>query len=150
VVTPSTGLDSPGAQPHTSVPPAARELEKLRRLNEELRRTSIPDKAFFRNRRPLAADVQAANQPCADEVVRGLTLMGADNRYDTDSVKLVLSGAGLTDVTARPAGRREPAGFGGLLFAGWTGQACVFGEDGPHHITAGVGAVVAGGGCLSD
>jgi len=151
VVTPSTGLDSPAAQPHTSVrSPTAQELEKLRRLNEELRRTHTPDQAFFRNRRPLAADVQAANQPCADEVVRGLTLMGAENRYDADSVKLVLGGAGLTDITVRPAGRRDPAGSGGLLFAGWTGQACVFGEDGPNHITAGVGNVVTGGGCLPD
>ncbi|MFL6111320.1 MAG: hypothetical protein ACJ786_08200, partial [Catenulispora sp.] len=124
--------------------------EKLRRLNEELRRTYTPDKALFRNRRPLAADVQAANQPCADEVLRGLTLMGAENRYEADSVKLVLLGAGLADITIRAGGRRDPAGSGGLLFAGWTGQACIFGEDGPNHITAGVGNAVTGGGCLSD
>lgn len=73
--------------------------------------------------------------------------MGTENRYDADSVKLVVGGAGLTDITVRPAGRRDPAGSGGLLFAGWTGQACVFGED---HITAGVGNVVTGGGCLPD
>jgi hypothetical protein len=144
-------VGSPAAQPHTSVrPPTAQELEQLRRLNEELRRKHTPDKAFLRDRRPLAADVQAANQPCADEVVRGLALLGAQNRYDADSVKLVLGGAGLTDITVRPAGGRDPAGSGGLLFAGWTGQACVFGEHGPNHITAGVGNVVTGGGCLPD
>jgi hypothetical protein len=151
VVTPSIRLDSPPAQPHTPVRPStAQELEKARRLNEKLRHTYTPDKAFFRNRRPLPADLQAANQPCADEVVRGLTLMGAENRYDPDSVKLILGGAGLTDLTIRPAGRQDRAGSGGLLFAGWTGQACVFGEDGPNHITAGVSAVVTSGGCLSD
>jgi hypothetical protein len=151
VVTQSTGQGSTGAQPQTSVPSlTAQELERLRRLNEELRRTYTPGQAFFRDRRPLAADVEAANQPCADEVVRGLTLMGAENRYDADSVKLVLDGAGLTGIVVRPAGQRDPAGSGGLLFAGWTGQVCVFGQDGPNHITAGVGNAVTGGGCLPD
>jgi hypothetical protein len=129
---------------------AAQELESLRRINEELRRAYTPGKAFFRDRRPLDTDVQAANQPCADEVVKGLTLMGAGNRYDAGSVKLVLEGAGLTDIAVRPAGPQDPAGSGGLLFAGWTGQACVFGEYGPNHITAGVGNMVTGGGCLPD
>jgi hypothetical protein len=136
VVTPSTGQDSP----------TERELETLRRTNEELRRMYIPDKALFRGRRPLATDVEAANQPCADEVLRDLTLLDGGKRYDVDSVKMVLDGAGLTEITVR----RAPAGFGGLLFAGWTGQACVFGEYGPNHITAGVGSVVTGSGCLPD
>jgi hypothetical protein len=138
LVTPSTGQHSLTEQ----------ELEQLRRLNDEIRRRNTPDGAFFRDRRPLAADVQAASQPCADEVVRGLTLISVQNRYDADSVKVVLGGAGLTDITVRPPGRQDPAGSGGLLFAGWTGQACVFGEYRPNHITAGVGSVVTGGGCL--
>jgi hypothetical protein len=151
VVTQSTGQDPPDAQSQPAArPPTAQEMERLRRLNDELRRTHTPDKAFFRDRRPLATNVEAANQPCADEVVKDLTLMGAENRYDAASVKLVLGGADLTDITVRPAGRRDPAGSGGLLFAGWTGQACVFGEYGPNHITAGVGNVVTGGGCLPD
>jgi hypothetical protein len=99
-------------------------------------------------RRPLAADIQATNQPCADEVVKDLTLTNAQHRYDADSVKPVLDAAGLTDITVRPAGQRDPGGSGGLLFAGWTGQACIFGEYRPDHITAGVGDVVTGGGCL--
>jgi hypothetical protein len=138
VVTPSTA-------PHSLT---AQELEQLRRLNDEIRRRNTPDGAFFRDRRPLAVDVQAASQPCADEVLRGLTLMAAQNRYDADSVTLILSGAGLTDITVRPPGRQDPAGTSGLLFAGWTGQACVFGEYRPNHITAGVGNVATGGGCL--
>jgi hypothetical protein len=124
------------------------DLERLRQLNDEIRRRNTPDAAFFRDRRPLAADVQAASQPCADEVVRGLTLTASQNRYDADSVKLVLDGAGLKDITVRPPGRQDPPASGGLLFAGWTGQACVFGEYRPNHITAGVGNVITGGGCL--
>jgi hypothetical protein len=151
VVTPSTGQDPAAAQPQiSSRPPTEQELETLRRSNEEHRRMYIPDKALFRDRRPLATDVQAANQPCADEVIKDLTLLDGGHRYDVDSVKLVLDGAGLTEITVRPVPRRDPAGFGGLLFAGWTGQACVFGEYGPNHITVGVGGVVTGGGCLPD
>jgi hypothetical protein len=119
-------------------------MDQLRQLNDELRRQHTPDQSFFRDRRPLAPDVQAANQACADEVVKDLALMGAGNRYDADSVKQVLTSAGLTDLTV------WPAGSGGLVYAGWTGQACVFGEYRPDRITAGVGDVVTNGDCLPD
>jgi hypothetical protein len=132
--------------PTGQVSPPAGALEELRRLNEGLRRKYTPDQTFFRDRRPLAAKVAAANQACADEVIRNLTLMSGLNRYDADSVKQILGSAGLTDIAVRP-GR---SGSGRLIFAGWTGQACVFGEYGPDHITAGVGTVVTGGGCLPD
>lgn len=69
--------------------------------------------------------------------------MSGRQRYDAGSVRQVLDGTGLTDITVRP-------GSGGLVFAGWTGQACVFGEYRPDHITAGAADVIVGGGCLPD
>jgi hypothetical protein len=35
-----------------------------------------------------------------------------------------------------------------MLFAGWTGQACVFGEHGPTYTEVDVGNQIADGGCL--
>jgi len=129
------------ATPQSS--PIAKALDDMRRENDELRREHTPDEALFRDRRPLGTDVATANQACADRVLRELTLMSGLKRYDADSVRQVLDGASLTDITVRP-------GSGGLVFAGWTGQACVFGEYRPDHITAGAGDVIVGGGCLPD
>lgn len=148
-VRPTIAQGSPAGRPGASVrAPAAHALEALRHANDELRRAYAPEKSFFRDRRPLAADWQTANQPCADTVIKDLTLLRAQNRYDADSVTLILGRAGLTRITVRPAGRPDPPGSGALVFAGWTGAACVFGEYGPDRLTAGVGGVVSGGGCL--
>jgi hypothetical protein len=47
--------------------------------------------------------VAAANQACADRVLRDLTLLSGLQRYDAGSVRQVLDGAGLTDITAGTA-----------------------------------------------
>jgi hypothetical protein len=45
-------------------------------------------------------------------------------------------------------GRLDLAGSGGLLFAGSTGQGCVFGEYGIKSLEVSFGSHIADGGCL--
>jgi hypothetical protein len=115
--------------------------------DEQFRRNHDANKAY-RNRQPLSPAADAANRPCAEELRRNLTLLAAGNTYDAESIKRILVGMGLTEATARPPGRLDLAGSGGLLFAGWTGQACVFGEYGPNVMTIEYGSMIADGGCL--
>jgi len=114
---------------------------------EQFERNRAANKAY-RNRRPLAASVLASNQPCVDAVRTGLSLLRAQGRYDAASIQRVLTDAGLSNAGARPRGRLDLAGSGGLLFSGWTGQACVFGEHGPATTTVELGSMIADGGCL--
>jgi hypothetical protein len=102
----------------------------------------------FRDRYALSAAAQARNQPCADAVRAALEDLRRRNRYDDKAIVEVLTAVGLTGAVARPAGRLDVAGNGGLLFAGWTGQACVFGEHGPAATTVDVGGIIKDGGCL--
>lgn len=99
----------------------------------------------FRNRHPLPDVVVAANQQCARLVRNSLELLRTQQRYDAAAIRQVLAGIGLTAVTVRPAGRLGLACSGGLLFAGWTGQACVFGEHGAKATTVNVGSMIADG-----
>jgi hypothetical protein len=114
---------------------------------ELFRRNQAANKAF-RERHPLPPKVQAANQPCVDAVRDGLFGLRADGRYDADSIRQVLASTGLTALTVRPPGRLDLAGSGGLLFAGSTGQGCVFGEYGIKPLEVSFGSQVADGGCL--
>jgi hypothetical protein len=118
-----------------------------RERGEQFQRNYEANKAF-RKRRPLPDAVLAANQQCAQQVRESLELLRAGQEYDAAAITKVLSGIGLTTVTVRPAGRLDLAGYGGLLFAGWTGQACIFGEHGAKATTVNVGSMIADGGCL--
>jgi hypothetical protein len=97
----------------------------------------------------LPAAVVAANRPCADAVRAGLERLRTQQRFDAAAIEQVLADVGLDDAIARKAGRLDAGGAsGGLLFAGSTGQACVFGEHGPNATTVELGSVIADGGCL--
>jgi hypothetical protein len=115
---------------------------------EELFNRNYAANKAFRNRHPLPPQVMAANQPCVVAVRTGLNGLKAKGRYDAASIEQILTGAGLTAVIARPPGRLDLAGSGGLLFAGETGQGCVFGEFGPDVTDVNFGSGIADGGCL--
>ena len=78
----------------------------------------------------------------------GLNQLHAQQKFDAASIEDVLRGVGLDEVIARPAGRLDLAGRDGLLFAGSTGQACVYGEFGPDVTDVQLGSGIADGGCL--
>jgi hypothetical protein len=128
-------------EPRLSGAQTEQDREELFRRNQEANKA-------FRNRHPLSPQVLAANQPCVDAVRAGLERLRAQNRYDAAAIQQVLNTAGLTSVVARPAVRLDLAGSGGLLFAGSTGQGCVFGEHGPASTTVQFGSGIADGGCL--
>lgn len=118
-----------------------------RERGEAFQRNRDANKAF-RDRRALPPDIVAANQPCVDKVRTALDRLRAERRYDEASITDVLKAAGLVGGYARRAGRLDTAGSGGLLFAGETGQGCVFGEHGPVSTTVEFGSGIADGGCL--
>jgi hypothetical protein len=115
---------------------------------EELFRRNYAANKAFRNRHPMPPDIVAANQPCVDAVRAGLVGLKAKARYDAAAIEQVLTAAGLISVVARPPGRLDLAGSGGLLFAGDTGQGCLFGEFGPEVTEVNFGSGIADGGCL--
>lgn len=54
----------------------------------------------------------------------------------------------LTNIVVRPPGRLDPGPRDGLIFAGWTGHACVFGSYRKSETVVEIGAPIADGGCL--
>ncbi|MGC9670430.1 hypothetical protein ACNTMW_28285 [Planosporangium sp. 12N6] len=142
----STGAPSPTPAPTGPDLPTAGPLDEQQRA-EQFRRNKEANGAF-RGRRPLSPAVEAANQPCADTVRAGLDALHRQQRYDPDAVEQVLASAGLTGVVARPPGRLDLGGSGGLVFAGSTGQGCVFGRYGPDGTSVEFGSGIADGGCL--
>ncbi len=59
-----------------------------------------------------------------------------------------MAATGLVDVVVRPPGRLDLGPGDGLLFAGWTGRACVFGSVRRDDIKVEIGTRIADGGCL--
>ncbi|NJC69577.1 hypothetical protein HC031_07555 [Planosporangium thailandense] len=151
-VAPSAGAGLATDVPSPAVTSAYPDLPTSGPLNEQQRgeqfqRNKAANNAF-RERRPLSAAVQAANKPCVDKVRAGLDQLRKQNRYDAASVEQVLTSAGLTSVTARPPGRLDLGRGGGLVFAGSTGQGCVFGRHATDETTVEFGSGIADGGCL--
>jgi hypothetical protein len=126
----------PSANPSRSLTP-----------DEEWARRQAENKGF-RDHGPLQPAAAAGSAPCVEAVRKGLQRLRAASRYDAKAILGVLNGIGLTEVQARPAGRLDRAGHGGLLFAGWTGQACVIGEHGKAITEVNLGSRTADGGCL--
>ncbi|WP_146603504.1 hypothetical protein [Micromonospora endophytica] len=112
--------------------------EQLRQ--EEFLRQQAANKAFRQrgNLDPLAAD---GARSCASEVSQSLNLLTAGGRDEPDeeSVQQALAATGLTDVIVRPPGRLDLGPGDGLIFAGWTGQACVYGSVRRADITVEIG-----------
>jgi hypothetical protein len=102
----------------------------------------------FRNRHPLPPQIEVANQPCVDAVRAGLVELKARGQFDAVSIEQALEASGLAQVIARRPGRLDLAGSGGLLFAGATGQGCIFGQYGPDITEVNFGSGIADGGCL--
>ncbi|MFF5214140.1 hypothetical protein [Micromonospora sp. NPDC000442] len=120
------------------------------RVREEMLRRQQAANDAFRQRGTLEPETAAGARACATEVLKGLNLLTADGRDEPDeeAVRRAVTATGLTDVVVRPPGRLDLGPGGGLIFAGWTGRACVFGNVRSDDITVEIGARIADGGCL--
>ncbi|WP_341718227.1 hypothetical protein QQG74_31470 [Micromonospora sp. FIMYZ51] len=121
--------------------------EQLRQ--EEFLRQQAANKAF-RQRGNLDPEATAGAQACAAEVSRSLNLFtsGGQDEPEEEAVRQAVSATGLLDVVVRPPGRLDLGPGDGLLFAGWTGRACVFGSVRQDDIRVEIGTRIADGGCL--
>jgi hypothetical protein len=120
-------------------------------------RSGSPDDAWanrvaennaFRQRRPLTPAVLAAGNPYVIKVCQALSQLRTTDQYGAAAVQAVLTAAGLSQVQARPPGRLDLGGGDGLVFAGWTGTACVFGTHRTDLTEVDLGSQIADGGCL--
>lgn len=134
--TPSTPWDIP-----TGMPSGEQQQEEM------LRRQHAANKAF-RQRGTLSEEAARGAQACADEILRAAQLRAASGDLDAKALEDVLVNAGLAEVTVRPPGRLDVGPDDGLIFAGWTGRACVFGTARQEKITVEIGTRIADGGCL--
>jgi hypothetical protein len=114
----------------------------------ELLRRQMEANHAFRNRGELPAAAVPGAVRCAIRAEDALQPLTAKKDYSVDSVQAALRKAGLQEVAVRPPGRLD-LGYGdGVVFAGWTGQACVFGQHHPHLTEVEYGTMIADGGCL--
>ncbi|MEH0969908.1 hypothetical protein V6U77_02040 [Micromonospora sp. CPCC 205546] len=139
-----------GAPTATSRPPGTRHPltdEQLRA--EEFRRQQAANDGF-RQRGTLGEAAASGARACAAEVSRSLNLLTVDGRDEPgqEAVRRAIVATGLTGVTVRPPGRLDLGPADGLIFAGWTGRACVFGSVRAGDVTVEIGARIADGGCL--
>ncbi|WFE45728.1 hypothetical protein [Verrucosispora sp. WMMD1129] len=120
------------------------------RVREEMLRRQQAANDAFRQRGTLEPDTAAGARACAAEVLKGLNLLTAGGRDEPDekAVRRAVTATGLTDVVVRPPGRLDLGPGDGLIFAGWTGRACVFGSVRQDDITVEIGTRIADGGCL--
>ncbi|AVT40003.1 hypothetical protein C6W10_30185 [Plantactinospora sp. BB1] len=143
---PPAGTRSPGPMPDISLgattrPPTEQELAEQFHRNEEANEG-------FRTRGRLGDAAAADAAGCAIRVRAELDRLRRLGRYDVTSLTEALGRTRLTQVEVRPPGRLDPAGGAGLLFAGWTGHACVFGSHGRPASTVEIGTPIRDGGCL--
>ncbi|WBB55777.1 hypothetical protein [Verrucosispora sp. WMMD573] len=120
------------------------------RVREEMLRRQQAANDAFRERGTLEPDTAAGARACATEVLKGLNLMTAGGRDEPDekAVRRAVTATGLTEVVVRPPGRLDLGPGDGLIFAGWTGRACVFGSVRQDDIVVEIGTRIADGGCL--
>ncbi|GIJ28814.1 hypothetical protein Vqi01_39760 [Micromonospora qiuiae] len=146
VVEPSGVVASPivPAVPGTGNPVTDEQLRQ-----EEFLRQQAANKAF-RQRGNLDPEASDGARACAAEVSQGLNLLpvGGQDEPEQEVVERALAVTGLVDVVVRPPGRLDLGPGNGLLFAGWTGRACVFGSVRRDDIQVEVGTRIADGGCL--
>ncbi|MEV2237789.1 hypothetical protein [Micromonospora sp. NPDC049891] len=119
-------------------------------VREEMFRRQQAANDAFRQRGTLAPEVASGASACATEVLKGLNLLTDGGREvpDEEAVERAVTATGLTDVIVRPPGRLDLGPGDGLIFAGWTGRACVFGSVRQDDVTVEIGTRIADGGCL--
>ncbi|MEU2664064.1 hypothetical protein [Micromonospora sp. NBC_01740] len=145
-VAPSGG----GVPAVTSRPPGTRQpLTDEQRRAEEFRRQQAANDAF-RQRGTLGEEAASGARACAADVRKSLKLLTAGGRDEPgqEAVRRAIVATGLTGVTVRPPGRLDLGPVDGLVFAGWTGRACVFGSVRAGDVTVEIGTRIADGGCL--
>ncbi|MEH1099390.1 hypothetical protein [Micromonospora sp. CPCC 205561] len=146
----NVGRPGGGAPATTSRPPGTRHpLTDEQRRAEEFRRQQATNDAF-RQRGTLDEEAASGARACAADVRRSLNLLSAGGRDEPgqEAVRRAIVATGLTEVTVRPPGRLDLGPADGLIFAGWTGRACVFGSVRPGDVAVEIGARIADGGCL--
>jgi hypothetical protein len=119
-----------------------------RRAAEVLRKMAEESAPLERGTLPAAAKTGAT--ACVDSIRRDLSLYAElDGRVpDAPRMREFLTSTGLERITVRPHGRYDAGTPEGLVFSGWTGQACVYGgfvSEGPDIR---IGLPLADGACL--
>ncbi|MEE6258434.1 hypothetical protein [Plantactinospora sonchi] len=122
-------------------PPTEQELAEQFGRNEQANKT-------YRIRGQLGQAAAGDATVCARQVQDVLDGLRKQERYDAAALTRALGRTPLTDIVVRPPGRLDASAGDGLLFAGWTGHACVFGSHGESGSTVEIGARIADGGCL--
>ncbi|GGM51453.1 hypothetical protein GCM10011608_40470 [Micromonospora sonchi] len=132
-----------------AVPDAGNPMMDEQLRQEEFLRQQAANKAF-RQRGNLDPETADGARACAAEVSQGLNLLivGGRGEPEQEAVERTLTATGLVDVVVRPPGRLDLGPGDGLLFAGWTGRACVFGSVRRDDIKVEIGTRIADGGCL--
>ncbi|MEU6072603.1 hypothetical protein [Micromonospora sp. NPDC047074] len=141
------GGDAPAA---TSRPPGTRHPVTEEQLRaEEFRRQQAANDAF-RQRGTLGEEAASGARACAADVMKRLNLLTTGGRGEPgqETIQRAIVATGLTEVTVRPPGRLDLGAADGLIFAGWTGRACVFGSVRAGDVVVEIGARIADGGCL--
>ncbi len=119
-----------------------------RRAAEVLQK--MAEEAAPQERGTLPAAARSGATACAHEISRTLSLYaGLDGRVpDAAKMREFLESTGLERITVRSRGRYDAGTPEGLVFSGWTGQACVYGgfvSEGPDIR---IGQPFADGACL--
>ncbi|MFY1597265.1 hypothetical protein [Micromonospora sp. WMMD737] len=139
-----------GVPAATSRPPGTGQplTDEQRRAAEFLRQQAAND--GFRQRGTLDEEAASGARACAAKLSRDLDLLTAGGRDQPgqEAVRRMVAAIGLTEVTVRTPGRLDLGPADGLVFAGWTGRACVFGSVRAGDVTVEIGARIADGGCL--
>jgi hypothetical protein len=131
----------PDISPGGTKPPTEQELAEQFRRNQEANKA-------FRQRGRLGDAAAGDAARCATQVRAELDKLRGQQRYDAASLTKALGRTKLTSVQVRPPGRLDTGRGDGLLYAGWTGHACVFGSHHPSESTVEIGTRIADGGCL--
>ncbi|MFC3739503.1 hypothetical protein [Paractinoplanes deccanensis] len=115
---------------------------------EMLRRQMDANDAYL-DRRQLPASAVPGAIRCALSAEDALETLHRTKVYDVTAVQEALAAKGLPDSTVRKPGSRDRAPGDGVVFAAWTGQACVVGHLSPTYgYRVEYGSTTADGGCL--
>ena len=131
------------------IPQESRTDEAAQRRAAEVLR-EMANEAAPPERGTLQAAARTGAIACADEIHRALHLYGGlDGRVPTASaMQGLLRSAGLERITVRSDGGYDAGTPEALSFAGWTGQACVYGGLGTGRPDIRIGLPLADGACL--
>ena len=115
---------------------------------EMMRRQMAANDAYL-DRRPLPESAVPGATRCAIKAEDVLRALHEEQEYDPQPVEEALVAGGLTDATVRRPATRDGGSGDGIVFAAWTGQACVVGRLSPTYgYSVEYGSTIADGGCL--